>query len=59
MTETSLDIFHGSPNSTSTSTTATSNVDQPTKHHIVSLPFDFGRKPITDEEMEAINVRYY
>lgn len=57
MTETSLDIFHGSNSSTSSS--VTSNVDKSiTSHHIVtSLPFDFGRKPITDEEMEAINVR--
>ena len=48
LTETSLDAFFGS----NTASQATNGNDNKMAH----LPFDHGRKPISEEEMIAINV---
>ncbi len=46
--EASLDFFHKSkPN------------EHQNSHQLYTVPFDYGRKPLSNEEIEAINVRNY
>ena len=47
----SLGVFHGSENTINNRRGSTG--DQP---HEMSLPVNYGRKDISDEEVEAINV---